>query len=147
MVAWRWRNVPLPEFHLGGLAAGILLNLLLSWRLFPEAWMGHAFGWPLVLAGLSLAAWAVIAAADIDMERPTGVVVTGPFAFSRNPMYVAWGFLFVGVAFLVNTWWPVALFPVVLMLTHVQVVREERVLGERFGPAYRDYRGRVRRYL
>src|SRR5512132_1228597 len=45
--------------------------------------------WPLILAGLGLAAWAVRAAAEVDLERPNQVVLGGPYGFSRNPMYVA----------------------------------------------------------
>jgi protein-S-isoprenylcysteine O-methyltransferase Ste14 len=147
MRAWRWSNVPVPEQHLGGLALGILLQVFLSWRVLPEAWMGHAIGWPLVLAGCWLAAWAVIAAADVDVEHPNHLIVNGPYVFSRNPMYVAWTLIYVGVAFVVNGAWPIALLPPVLLLVHVAVLREERGLKGQFGAEYRYYASRVRRYL
>lgn len=147
MLAWRWRNVPLPEQHLGGLALAIPLEVFLSWRLLPEAWMGHAVGWPLVLAALLLTAWAVIAAGDVDIEHPNQVIASGPYAVSRNPMYVAWTLIYVGVALVVNVVWPIALLPPVLLLTHAAVLREESELEGRFGAEYRSYKGRVRRYL
>jgi hypothetical protein len=63
--------VPLPEPHLGGLALGILLQVIRRWRVLPEAWLGHAIGWPVLVAGCWLAVWSVISAADTDMEHST----------------------------------------------------------------------------
>ncbi len=147
MPAWRWRNVPLPEQHLGGLALGLLLQVFLSWMLLPEAWIGHVLGWPVLLAGFALTAWSVIATADVDIERPNRVIASGPYSVSRNPMYVAWTLVYVGVALVVNVAWPVALLPPVLLLTHMAVLREEADLEGRFGAEYSCYKGRVRRYL
>jgi hypothetical protein len=108
--AWRWANVPLPQAHVVGLGAGLLLQLIASWRLSCSLRTGHAFGWPLILAGLWLGAWAVRAAADVDLERP---------------MYVAWTVGYVGVALVANAAWPLLMLPVVLLVTHIVVVREE----------------------
>jgi protein-S-isoprenylcysteine O-methyltransferase Ste14 len=145
--AWRWGNVPLPEAHLVGLGAGTLAHLLAPWTLSWPGWTGDAVGWPLLLAGLCLAAWAVRAAADVDLERPKQVVHGGPYAFSRNPMYVAWTLVYLGITLVANAAWPLLLLPPVLLATHVVVVREERSLERRFGHAYRCYKASVRRYL
>jgi protein-S-isoprenylcysteine O-methyltransferase Ste14 len=144
---WRWGNVPLPEAHLVGLGAGFLIQLIASWMLPWPSWIGHAFGWPLILAGLWLAAWAVRTAADVELERPNQLVRSGPYAFSRNPMYVAWTLAYVGIALVAGAAWPLLLLPVVLLVTHIGVVREERSLKRQFGPAYRSYETTVRRYL
>lgn len=144
---WRWGNVPLPETFMVGLGAGVLLHLVTPPRLPWPAWVGHAVGWPLLLAGLWLAAWAVRAAADVDLERPDQLVLEGPYAFSRNPMYVASTFVYVGIALVIRAAWPLLLLPAVVLATHVAVVREERSLERRFGTAYRAYRTAVRRYL
>jgi protein-S-isoprenylcysteine O-methyltransferase Ste14 len=145
--AWRWGNVPLPQAHLLGLGAGILLQVIASWRPSWPAWIGHACGWPLILAGLWLAAWGVRAAADVDLQRPDQLVVGGPYVFSRNPMYLAWTLVYGGIALAANAAWPLLLLPAVLLVTHVVVVREERCLERQFGPAYRRYKTSVRRYL
>jgi protein-S-isoprenylcysteine O-methyltransferase Ste14 len=144
--AWRWANVPLPQAHVAGLGVGFLLQLIASWRLFWSFWISHAFGWPLILGGLWVAAWAVRAAADVDLERPDQLVRRGPYTFSRNPMYVAWTVVYVGVALVANAAWPLLFLPVVLLVTHIVVVREERSLKRQFGPAYRSYETSVRRY-
>ena len=145
--AWRWGNVPIPEAHLVGLGAGILLQVARPWSLPWPAWVGHGCGWPLILAGLGLGAWAVRAAAGVDLERPDQLVDSGPYAFSRNPMYVAWTVGYVGAALVAGTVWPLLLLPVVLAATQVVVMREERSLERRLGAAYRTYRASVRRYL
>jgi protein-S-isoprenylcysteine O-methyltransferase Ste14 len=89
----------------------------------------------------------VRAAAGLDLERPNRLVDSGPYVFSRNPMYVAWTLGYVGVALVAGTAWPLLLLPVVLVVTQVVVRREERSLERQFGDAYRTYKASVRRYL
>jgi protein-S-isoprenylcysteine O-methyltransferase Ste14 len=75
-------------------------------------------------------------------------VATGPFRFSRNPLYVALTLIYVGLALLTNALWVLVLIVPVLLLMHYGVVRrEERYLEAKFGDAYRAYRSSVRRYL
>lgn len=145
--AWRWGNIPIPQAHLVGLGAGILWQVVRPWNLPWPAWIGHGSGWPLILAGLWLGAWAVRAAAAVDLERPNQLVDGGPYAFSRNPMYVAWTAGYVGVTLVAGTAWPLLLLPIVLAATQVVVTREERSLERRFGDVYRRYKASVRRYL
>ena len=139
--------MPLPEAHLVGLAVGIGLQLAVPWNLGGPAWVHHAVGWPLILAGLGLAAWAVSAAGADDLAAPARIVVRGPYGHSRNPMYVAWTLMYIGVAVVMGTGWLLALLPAVLALTHLSVLREERRLTGRFGDEFTRYRATVRRYL
>ena len=99
----------MPEPHLVGLGAGVVVQAIASWKLSGPAWLRHGVGWPLILAGLSLVAWATRAAADVDMERPNQLIRSGPYAFSRNPMYVAWTLGYAGIALVVGTAWPLVL--------------------------------------
>jgi protein-S-isoprenylcysteine O-methyltransferase Ste14 len=131
----------------GGLVLGIVLQVALPWRLLSRAWIGHAVGWPIALAGALLSGWAVVSAADLDIENPARIVMTGPFAWSRNPMYLGWSGIYLGFTLVVNTVWLVLLLPVVLGLIHLVVLREERALERRFGAGYAAYRSRTRRYL
>jgi hypothetical protein len=62
----------------GGLGAGVLLQVIVPWRPPWPAWVGHASGWLLLLAGLSLVAWGVRAAAEVDLERPMSWSSAGP---------------------------------------------------------------------
>jgi protein-S-isoprenylcysteine O-methyltransferase Ste14 len=143
----RWGNIPIPEAHLVGLGASILLQVVAPWSLPWPAWAGQGLGWPLILAGLWLGVWVVWAAADVDLERPDQLVDRGPYAHTRNPMYLAWTLGYVGIALVAGTAWPLLLLPVVLAVTHLEVLGEERSLERRFGPAYRNYKASVRRYL
>jgi protein-S-isoprenylcysteine O-methyltransferase Ste14 len=59
-------------------------------------------------------------------------------------MYVAWTAGYVGVAVVAGTAWPLVLLPVVLVVTQVVVLGEERSLERRFGDGYRSYKASVR---
>ena len=143
---WRWRNLPLPEPHLVGLSVGMLAHIVAPLGLFPAPWVGHALGWPLTLAGLVVALWAMTAAGRMDMEKPDQLLSTGPYSHSRNPMYLAWTLMYIGIALVVDTAWPLIALPVVLVWTHLTVLREERLLRQRFGAEFERYRSRVSRY-
>ena len=136
------------------LAAGLLLHFLWKQlRFFPEWWIGHAVGWPLVVAGVLLLAWSVRtmsrAGVDPDPNEPTtAIVATGPYALSRNPIYVSFNVVYVGIALIVNTVWPVAFQPVGIALLYYGVIaRDESYLERVFGDEYRQYKARVRRWV
>lgn len=148
MSSLRWRNIPIPEGHLIPLLAGLALHVFYPRPLFKPPWLKHVLGWPLVLLGALLAAWAVLAVRDMDVNKPSRIIVSGPYRFSRNPMYVAWTLIYSGIGALVNSWWPFIFLPVTLIFTHYFVVRrEEQQLEQAFGDEYRQYCDRVRRYL
>lgn len=146
-VGIRWRNVPIPEAHVAGILVGLGLHVFVPRHLIPTLLALWIAGWTLVAAGFLLAAWAVRTAGYVDTEGPSELVTTGPYTYSRNPMYVAWTVLYVGIAFIVNTVWLFVLLPLVMIVTHIIVVREERWLERAFGDAYREYKNDVRRYL
>lgn len=81
--------------------------------------------------------------------RPTTALVTqGPYRLSRNPMYLGFTLLYLGIALLAGSLWPLLFLPLVLLAMHFGViVREEAYLERRFGDAYREYRRRVNRWL
>jgi protein-S-isoprenylcysteine O-methyltransferase Ste14 len=129
------------------MGAGIVLGFFFPWRLFPTPWLGPVLGGPLVVAGVTLAAWAVRAAGEVDLDRSDSLVARGPYAFSRNPMYLAWTILYLGIAFVLSSGWLMALLPAVILLTHLVILREEAHMDARLGEVYREHRARVRRYL
>jgi len=134
------------------LATGFLLQWIAPRSIMPSNaryWLGGV----LLASGVFLAMWGrrvmKRAGTNVNPTLPsTALVATGPFSFSRNPLYVALTLMYVGLALLANAP-PVLVWIVpVLVLMHYGVVRrEERYLETKFGDAYRAYRSRVRRYL
>ena len=85
----------------------------------------------------------------LEPWKPSSALVTsGPYRFTRNPMYVGMAALYLGIALAFGYLWSVALLAVVLVVIDRTVIaREERYLERRFGESYREYRTRVRRWL
>lgn len=120
----------------------------------PDLSSGRAIiGWVLLAGGFALLAWGMVtfarARTAIIPNRPAATIVeSGPYRFTRNPMYVGFTVAHVGGALLLNSAWPVVMLPVALIaLKLLVIVREERYLTEAFGAEYTAYQGRVRRWL
>ena len=83
----------------------------------------------------------------IDSEQPDKLVTSGIFAVSRNPIYVAFGFILLG-QFLIFSNWILLVYAVAgVLLFHRQVLREEAFLRVHYGNEYGEYCKKVRRYL
>lgn len=81
-------------------------------------------------------------------ERATSLVVSGPFTFTRNPMYVGMAGVLVSHAVLrgsLKALPPAAAF--VLLIDRVQIPPEEAAMASLFGADYEAYRSRVPRWL
>ncbi|HEY6251914.1 MAG TPA: isoprenylcysteine carboxylmethyltransferase family protein [Candidatus Angelobacter sp.] len=81
-------------------------------------------------------------------ERSTTIVRTGPYRFSRNPIYLSFILLVVGLSVWLNDFWLlVTLVPAVGFISAVVIPREERFLGRNFRDQYSSYKATVRRCL
>ena len=82
------------------------------------------------------------------MQRPSNLVLAGPFRFTRNPIYLGNLLMLLG---LVIVWSSVvtAFFLILLYIIfrYVFIKKEEVILEEEFGDAYRDFKNRVRRWI
>ena len=144
---WRWNNIPVPRTHATVLVAGIYLQRRLPWTIPADEARWQLFGWALVASGALVVASSVTVAGETRMERPHRLIAEGPYAHSRNPMYVAWTLVYLGIAIASRTVWLFLALPAVVLATHGVVLREERTIEERFGDEYREYANRVPRYL
>ena len=141
---------PPPLIFGGALVAGLALDRARPLPFAPRP--VRLLGWPLVAAGAAtgVAGFRALrrAGTDVDPRRPTTRIVTdGPYAHTRNPLYLAMALVYGGVALRTNAGWAAALLPAALLVVRRGVIdREERYLEGRFGEPYREYRARVRRW-
>lgn len=78
----------------------------------------------------------------------TAIVTTGVYRFTRNPMYVGFVLILAGwAAFLANMGAVLGVPLCVAYLTQFQIKPEERILLDKFGGSFEDYRARVRRWI
>ena len=76
------------------------------------------------------------------------LVTTGPYSFSRNPIYLAWAIFQFGLGiWLRNAWIVVLLVPAIFLVNVLAIIPEERYLQDEFEQSFLDYRSRVRRWL
>jgi len=76
------------------------------------------------------------------------LVVRGPYRISRHPMYLGMVLVLAGLAAILGTLSPVFVVIAFIAALELRFIRvEERMLEERFGDEYREYRKRVRRWI
>ena len=132
-------------------AAFILRWLLPLHFAFPKVleWLGYA----LVIVGLGLAFNAVRrfmrAHTTVDPHGSVNAIVTsGPYRFTRNPIYLGFVCMLIGFPFIFRTYWGLILSPLFIVLMNTLVIQhEETYLEKKFGDIYTSYKSRVRRWL
>ena len=141
-----------PLLFAGALVIGLGLEWLVPSHPFPKT-VARTLGAVVMIAGIALARWGQStmrrAGTNVNPREPAlAIVVDGPFRYTRNPLYIALTGLYVGIALLFDSCWPLLLLLAVLPLVNVGIVRrEERYLEAKFGATYLAYKSRVRRWL
>ena len=135
-------------------AGAITLGLVAEW-VWPT--MLHAgapsFGVLLLAAGLVIAVMTVPrfrrAKTPVDPFHATrALIITGPFRFSRNPLYLSLALVHLGLGLMIGSLLVLIIaLPAIAVMQWGVISREERYLEARFGDDYRAYKGRVRRWL
>ena len=144
-------DVP-PVYFLASALLMLLLHLglpgprLVQW---PWRWLGLL---PVVAGGALAVAgersFQRTGTAVLPFTEPSALVTTGPFAYTRNPMYLGLVLGLLGWAVLLGSLVPFVVVPAFSALIHFRfVLREEPFMAERFGREYDSYRERVRRWL
>jgi protein-S-isoprenylcysteine O-methyltransferase Ste14 len=140
-----------PLIYAMPLIATLVADRLVLKRRLPPVCMAVSTGFfigAIALIVRSVAEFKKAGTAIDPFEETTALVDTGPFAHTRNPLYLALTFTYAGIALAARSALPLAFLPVVLRVMSVGVIeREERYLQRKFGERYRDYRDRVPRWL
>lgn len=139
-----------PRVYLAALAGGVFLQLAMPLPFLPRPMAAGAL---LVAGAIALLGYSVArfraAGTPVPARRPTTAIVrSGPYRFSRNPIYLAYSLFLLGIAIWLNSVWLVAALAAAVALMHFIVIRrEEEYLERRFGAEYLDYKASVRRWL
>jgi protein-S-isoprenylcysteine O-methyltransferase Ste14 len=133
--------------------AGLALNWLVPLPFLPAGLPSGSVGAIVFVLALALFAWAIVtimrAGSNVPTNRPTTTIVeSGPYRFTRNPIYVSMFLGLIGLAIAFDTLWLlVTLASFALVIRYGVVAREEVYLERKFGDVYRAYRSRVRRWV
>jgi protein-S-isoprenylcysteine O-methyltransferase Ste14 len=133
--------------------AGLALNWLLPLPFLPTDLPAGWLGAMVFVLALALVAWAIVtltrAGSNVPTNRPTTTIVeSGPYRFTRNPVYLGMFLGLIGLAIAFdNLWLLMMLVPFALVIRYGAVAREEAYLKRKFSDVYRGYHSRVRRWL
>jgi protein-S-isoprenylcysteine O-methyltransferase Ste14 len=120
---------------------GFLFAVLYFWLARPS-WRSMALGAIGVVAGLLIRALA-----SGHVRKNEALATSGPYAYTRNPLYL--GSLLMGVGFCVaaRSWWVGAALVVMFVAIYLPVIRdEEKFLRGKF-PEFEEYARRVPRLV
>jgi protein-S-isoprenylcysteine O-methyltransferase Ste14 len=141
-----------PVVYLISLVLGELIQLITPVALLPATLAESIGPFPVAVAiALFLYSVATFRAAGTPVparKLTTVIVSTGPYRLSRNPIYLAFSLLQLGIAIWINSVWLLTTLVAAVALMHrVVIPREERYLERKFGARYLDYKASVRRWL
>jgi protein-S-isoprenylcysteine O-methyltransferase Ste14 len=141
-----------PLIYLAALVIGLGLGYLAPTPFLPRS-LAYWLGAVLIVIAVGIGLWGgrVMGRAGTSIKTSvptTALVTTGPFRFSRNPLYVSLTLFYLGIAIAAQSLWALALLFLVLAVMQRGVIdREERYLERRFGADYVRYKERVRRWI
>jgi protein-S-isoprenylcysteine O-methyltransferase Ste14 len=144
---------PPPRLYMGAFAIAVMGHVVFPLPVTSSGLIIRLFGVFMLIISALLARWSFLAMRKIGTsanpnKESVALSTSGPFAFSRNPIYLAMTGLYIGAGALLNSWWALFLLPLLLYLMHKGVIlREERYLLAQFGDVYESYKATVRRWL
>ena len=148
----RWPRLMPPNYLLIAILAMVLLHFLLPIaRVIPYPWnlLGCALAGAGILLGLPAARLFQRAKTTIrPFEASSALVTTGPFRLTRNPIYLGFVLILLGLAIFLGSLSPylaVVAFAILIDRRFIRV--EEQMLEAKFGPAFLDFKARTRRWL
>jgi protein-S-isoprenylcysteine O-methyltransferase Ste14 len=107
----------------------------------PGRWAGLALG-VIGLAGVITARYALGRSFSVR-AKATALVTSGIYSRIRNPIYVSGVVFLIGIAIMLWKFYLLTLLVVIIPMQIWRARREARVLEEKFGEKYREYRRRT----
>lgn len=147
---------PPPLILLAAVVLAWVLDYILPMAWLPAAGLANPLTWlgaAMMAGSLALAIWSIrlFRAARTNPEpwKPSkAIVASGPYRFTRNPMYLGMVLFLLGLSLAAGQEWGVVLTPVLwLAYDRLVVAREEKYLTKKFGAEYEALRTRTRRWL
>lgn len=133
-----------------GAPAAQLLSIALGWSCLPAnaRFTGFCIG---MLGDLIFLA-SVLCMKDswragIPDKDKTELVTAGIYKFSRNPAFLGFDLMYVGVLLMYGNLLTLGFSLFAMVMLHLQILQEERFLEHAFGSAYIEYKKQVFRYL
>ncbi len=145
-------KVPPPFIFLISILIGLGLNRARPMSVVPEN-LAMPLGVAFIVASIAL---AFLGFRELGRHKTTTrpdepsstIVKTGPYRFTRNPLYVSLSTLQLGIGLWTNNLWVVLmLIPVGIVMTTQVIAREEAYLERAFGEDYLRYKASVRRWI
>ncbi len=144
--------VPPPILYVGAMILGVILNFFFAITFLPAV-LAWTMGVLLIVVGILLIVSAFRALIKVNTPLDPGLPTTsvvkgGAYRISRNPIYLSFTLIYLGVAFTFNLLWALVLLVAVLILIdRGQIPREEKYLEGKFGEEYLMYKETVRRWF
>jgi protein-S-isoprenylcysteine O-methyltransferase Ste14 len=148
-------HIPVPWVFVLTYLTGVAVQLILpiTIRSADVSRVARVTGFTLVGVGIFVAFSALgifkrTSTTTVPFETPSTLVTSGPYRFSRNPMYLGLTLIYLGVAGTRVEIWPLIVLPLLLgYINFVVIPVEEQRLHDVFEDAYQQYGARVRRWL
>ena len=144
-------------------AAGLVLWLYLPFSVLLPQWMAWStFGVPPAIRWGALAIAAILVPPFVHwaqrslgsnvtttvVTKPNHQLVThGPYAYIRHPLYTGGTAFFLAMSVAAGSWFLPLVMLIVFPVLMIRIPKEEAELEDRFGEAYRRYKGRTGRFL
>ncbi len=146
-------HIPPPIIVFIFLALGLIANRYVQTGFGAVSTPAYYTGIGMMLLGFALGLWCAwlyhkAKTSILPHTEDSAIINTGPFAFSRNPIYLAMVLVFIGYCLFRNA--PLALLfivPTIFTLRIYVIAKEEAYLERRFGGDYLAYKQSVRRWI
>lgn len=135
------------------IAVYLLASIFLTWPSTSKDYTWISFGLIVYITGSFFAIWARFAMhkywgvpAKHDDKRQTVLITSGPFSYSRNPIYVCIIMLFLGFSIALRSF-SILLIPILVYTIYKTILIEEKLLHKKFGKEYEEYTKKVPRFI